>query len=90
MVNQLVTNINNVIIHPIIGFLFGLATVVFLWGIVEFIWKSDSDTERKQGQQHMIWGVIGMFIMLSVIGIIRIFLDTFGIPDEPLQNVFLR
>ena len=89
-IQQLVININNTIIHPIIGLLFGLAFVIFLWGIVEFIWKSDNPTAREQGQKHMIWGVVGMFIMLSVIGIIQIFLGTFGISDAPLQNIFLQ
>jgi len=87
---QLVKNINNVIIYPIIGFLFAVATIVFLWGVVEFIWKSDSPTARDQGQQHMIWGIVGMFIMISVIGIIEIFLNTFGISTTPLQSVFLK
>lgn len=85
-----ITNINNVILNPIKLFLITLAIVVFLWGLVEFIAKSGSDTERETGKKHMLWGIIGIFIMISAIAIIRIFLNTFGIDDQPLQNVFLR
>lgn len=76
----LINNFSNFILKPITGLLFVLATAVFLWGVVEFIWKSDSDTDsRKTGQQHIMWGIIGMFIMVSVVAIINIFTGTFGI-----------
>ena len=89
-VTTLITNINNVILNPIKLFLITLAIVIFLWGLVEFIAKSGSDSEREEGKKHMIWGIIGLFIMVSAIAIIQIFLNTFGIDDQPLQNVFLR
>lgn len=85
-----ITNINNVILNPVKLFLMTLAVVVFLWGLVEFIAKSGSDADRETGKKHMLWGIIGIFIMISAIAIIKIFLNTFGIDDQPLQNVFLR
>lgn len=78
-ITQVITNINDVILKPIVGFMFILALVIFMWGIVEFIWKSGNDTERETGKQHMLWGIIGLFIMTSVIAIINVFLNTFGI-----------
>jgi len=83
-----IKNINEFIIWPIESFLLALAVVIFLWGLVEFIWKADSDTGREKGRSHILWGIIGFFIMLSVISIIKIALDTFGIPTEPLNSVF--
>jgi hypothetical protein len=63
--NSAVTNI----VYPIIGFLFALALVYFLWGVVKFIWNWGNPADREAGQKHMLWGVIGMAIMLSAFGI---------------------
>lgn len=85
-VKQLIININDVIVQPLIAFMFVLAVLLFVWGIVEFIWKADSDTERETGKQHMIWGIIGLFIMVSAFSIIKIFVNTFGIDTAPLEE----
>lgn len=68
-----------VLINPAIYLLFALAFLYFLWGVTVFIWKSDSEDDRKTGVQHMLWGVIGMFIMVSAFGIINLIENTFGI-----------
>jgi hypothetical protein len=78
--NNLVSVIEDVIINPLIGLLFVTALALFFWGVAEFILKSSSDTDRETGKQHMIWGVIGMFIIASVGGIIALIRGTFGIP----------
>ena len=67
------------IINPIIGVLFALAFAIFLWGIARSLLYADDENERKQGKQHMIWGLIGMFVMVSAIGILKLALGTFGI-----------
>lgn len=81
----LIANINRVILNPIKGFMFTLALVIFLWGLVQFIWKADSDKDRDVGRQHMMWGIIGLFIMVAVVAIINIFLNTFGIQEVQTQ-----
>lgn len=75
----LVERISNFIINPLLLLLFAVGFLYFLWGIMTFIWKADSDEGRKTGIQHMLWGIIGMFIMGAVLGIINIIEGTFGI-----------
>ena len=50
--------------------LVGLALVVFIWGLVVFIAKSDNEQEREVGKQKMLWGVIGLFVLASVWGLV--------------------
>ena len=69
------------IIDPIILLLFSAGVFLFMWGMVEFLFKSDSEKGRETGQQHMLWGIIGVFIMATVFGIIQIILSTLGLPD---------
>ena len=71
-----------VIINPIIQILFVVATVVFVYGVFEFIRGAENPEVRKQGQQHMLWGIIGLAIMVSVFTIVDILLNTIG-ADTP-------
>ncbi|MBU6430810.1 MAG: hypothetical protein KGJ58_00800 [Patescibacteria group bacterium] len=76
--SQLLYNIEIFILNPIIYLLFGLALIIFLYGVFEFIKNSESEEERKKGGEHMLWGIIGMAIMFSAYGIINFILNTLG------------
>ncbi len=78
-VPTIVYKLNTYIFNPIIGLLFGLALIVFLWGMAEYMWQSDSDTAREKGKNHMIYGVLGMFVMFAAFAIIRIIANTIGV-----------
>jgi hypothetical protein len=77
-IDGLLANINTYIINPFIGLLFVLATVWFLVGLVRYF-LAGSPEDRAIGHKHMIWGLVGMFIMISVFGIMKIIVNTFGI-----------
>ena len=69
------------IVNPIIIIFFLLALSVFVYGVFEFIRGSDNDEARTKGQKHMLWGVIGLFIMTATFAIIRFlisFVSDFG------------
>lgn len=83
--DNLLNKIYKVIINPAIVLLFAIAFTGFLWGVVEYLQKADSDTGRKEGSQHMLWGIIGMFIMISVFAIMRILANTLG-ADVKIPN----
>jgi hypothetical protein len=61
----LIGNIKTKIIEPIISLLFVLATIVFIWGVAEMIRGADSEEARTTGKQHIIYGLVGLFIMIS-------------------------
>ena len=68
-----------VIVQPLIGFMFALALVMFLYGVMRFVATSDkSSDDANKGRQHMLWGIIGMFVMAAVFGIMRLILRTLG------------
>jgi hypothetical protein len=70
--DALLKNIGDQIVNPLIGLMFSVAVVFFIYGVVEFIGAADNEEARTTGKQHMIWGVIGIFIMVSVWGIMNI------------------
>lgn len=77
-VTTLMNSINRVIINPLIVFLFALAVVYFLYGLVQYFISPDNEETKKTSKQHMFWGIFGMFIMIAVFGILNLILNTVG------------
>lgn len=75
-----VANLNAVIINPLIFLLFAAAAVYFVFGLLQFVMNSSSDEARDKGKRHMVYGLIGLFIMVAVYGILNIILGTFNLP----------
>ena len=78
-IGSLVKRVNTFILNPFIAFLFAVALAYFVYGVIEFLMNGDSDEARSTGKQHMLWGVIGMFIMMSVFGIMQLIITTLGV-----------
>lgn len=75
---NLIDRIVTYIIDPIILLIFAAGFFLFVWGLVQFIWKLDEGAQND-GKQHMLWGIIGMMIMVSVYGIITLIDETFDL-----------
>jgi len=58
------------------------ALVVFGWGIVRFIAAADNQEEIKKAKGIIWWGVIGMFVLASIVGIIIVLQRDFGVGSE--------
>ncbi|OGG43482.1 hypothetical protein A2841_02565 [Candidatus Kaiserbacteria bacterium RIFCSPHIGHO2_01_FULL_48_10] len=57
----------------------GLALLAFFWGLAMYIFNIGSDEGKKKGLQIMIWGIIALFVMVSVWGIVAVLGSTFGV-----------
>lgn len=75
------TIINNYV-NPLIYVLFGVAVLYFLWGVYKFVENSEEPGARSEGAQHILWGIIGIAIMMSAFAILRMTLDSIGVPDS--------
>ncbi len=65
--------------------MFTVAVVAFFFGIVKFIWAArngDAGKGVENGKQFMLWGLIALFVMFSVWGIIQFAQGVFGIRGE--------
>jgi hypothetical protein len=70
--------VNKAIVNPFITLLIALAAVYFLWGMAQFVMNSSDAGSREEGKRKIIWGLVGLAIMVSVYGILNIVLGTFG------------
>lgn len=65
------------ILGSVIPLIMTLAIATFIWGVVQFVIKDDTK-EKEKGKQFMIYGIIGLFVMTSFWGIVKLLTDTFG------------
>lgn len=82
---RILEKIHSFIISPLVGLMFILGTVVFLWGAVQFIFASNSGDEEKikAGKKHIVWGIIALFAMVGLFAIIEALRATFGFQGLP-------
>lgn len=76
--------LNGVIFFPLILLLTAIATVYFLYGSFEFVMGANNEQAREKGKKHILWGLIGLLVMLSAWAILTLVLTTFNI-DTPRQ-----
>ena len=78
-VDQFVLKVDKFIINPLILVLFAVAILVFLYGVLEFLLNQSSEEKKTTGKDHMLWGIVGITIMLGVWTILGFVLNTLGI-----------
>ena len=65
--------------------LVSLAVVSFVYGIIQYFLYPDNEEKRKAGKQFMFWGIVTLFVMVSIWGLVGILSNTFlnGKPVMP-------
>ncbi len=89
-IRDLTIGINSVM-GSLVPIIIGFAMVVFLWGVLTYIFHANDVEKRKEGKNFMIWGLIGLFVMVSLWGIVAAFANSLNfhlvIPSLPnLEN----
>ena len=79
---SVLARIEDAVLFPLISLLIGVALLIFLWGSYQFVLGANDGAAREEGKRHMLWGVIGFFIMVSAMGLLKLAASTFGV-DVP-------
>jgi hypothetical protein len=66
------------ILNTIIPVLLALGVVYFVWGVVQYV-IADGEEAKKKGRDRIIFGIIGLAVIVSVWGLVNIIVTTFGI-----------
>lgn len=65
----------------------GLTLLTFFWGLAKFLGGGGSEQSVEEGKKLMLWGIIGLFVMVSTWGIVKLltlsFFDTATLPKSP-------
>lgn len=78
---NLIKSFNESVVQSVGAMMLTLAVVVFFFGIVQFIWaKREGNAGKiKVGESFMGWGLLAIFVMFSVWGIVTFFGRSLGI-----------
>jgi hypothetical protein len=66
------------VFNPLYELITGIAAVYFLYGVAMFIYQFNDPEKKTTGKRHLLWGTVGLFIMLSVGGILPIINSVLG------------
>lgn len=81
-----IIGISTGLVNNVIVLLIGLAMLYFIWGLVQFIGNAGNEEARTTGKQHMIWGIIALFVIVAIWGLVGVIQQTFlkeGYGDKP-------
>lgn len=60
----------------------GIALLVFFWGLVKFIYAQGSETVKSEAKKVMGWGLMALFVMVSIWGIVAFMQEELGLPSS--------
>ncbi len=88
------------LLNSVLPVLVALGVVYFVWGVVQYMIGGD-DEAKKKGKDQIIYGIIGLVVIVSLWGLVYLVVDTFrgpygswdeqGAPDgRDLNNLLPR
>lgn len=64
-------------INMTIPLVIGIAVFLFLWGLIKYITAGGDDKAVAEARKFMTFGIIALFVMVSVWGLVGILVNTF-------------
>ena len=88
-----ITNVNNLstrflgIGNTITYLLVALAVIYIVWNVVQYFIKAESD--RTESGKAIVWGIVGLFVIVSIWGLVNILTNTFKTTptDQAIPNL---
>lgn len=74
------------IVAALIPIVMGLAVLVFFWGLVKYISSTSDESSKLDGKNLMIWGMIALFVMVALWGILGWFQDQLGLEGTVVNS----
>lgn len=73
------------IFTPLTYLIMGAALVYFLWGVSLYVRAGENEERRQTGRNMMFYGIIALFVMGAVWGLVNILVATFktGLETTP-------
>lgn len=68
------------ILNSIVPVLVALGVVYFVWGVISYVIAGDEEA-KKAGRDKIIYGIIGLAVIVAVWGLVRILTNTFDVKN---------
>jgi hypothetical protein len=60
------------VFSPLYELVAACAFVYFLYGVFMFLVNFNDPEKKNTGKKHLIWGIVGLFIIFSIGGILKL------------------
>ncbi len=84
-VSDIVTSVGR-IINICIPIVAALALLYFFYGLAQFILHSDDSDAQKEGKSRMIYGIVALFVIVAVWGLVGFIGDALNITTDNPGN----
>lgn len=74
------------LIRSSIPILISVSVIVFVWGVFRYVIAEGED--RQKSKDIILYGIIGLFVMVSVWGLVALVYNTFGLDNA--SNFFFN
>ena len=78
----------NDILGKLVPIFIAIAVIVLLVAIVRYITAGEDEEKRSKAKSLMIYGIIGLFVMISLWGLVAILSGTFNL-DKDIPDIDL-
>jgi hypothetical protein len=65
------------LINLVIPVIIGLAVLLFIMGLIKYITAGGNEDQVTEARSYIIFGIIALFVMVSVWGLVGILTNTF-------------
>ena len=73
------------ILNAVVPIIIALGVVYILWGIIQSYTRGDEE-KRKEGHMKVLYGIIALFVMVSIWGLVNILVGTAGLSNNIPAN----
>ncbi|MFA5831711.1 MAG: hypothetical protein WC878_07860 [Candidatus Paceibacterota bacterium] len=71
------------IVNQLIPILSSVVVLVFFYGLIKYVLSAGDDDASKKARGYMIRGILGMFVLVTIWGIIGFMQNTIGNTEGP-------
>lgn len=76
------------LLNSVVPVLIALAVVYFVWGVVSYV-ISDDEEAKSKGRDRIIYGIIGLAVIIAMWGLVKILTNTFGLTESNTNTITL-
>ena len=69
-------------INRLLPFIITLAVLYFVWGVFKYLMAAGDSDARKEARGFMVWGIVSLFVMVSVWGLVNVLVRSFRLDNS--------
>ena len=70
----------------VLPILVSLGVIYFIWGVVQYV-INDEEEAKTKGRDRIIYGLIGLAVIIGMWGLVNILLQTFGLQNSTAPSL---